>query len=349
MVEMRKPTAEFYERIVEAAPSAIVIVDSEGLIALVNAQAERLFGWERSELLGKPIEKLVPERFRGPHPEHRAAYLRQPVSRVMSAGRDLYAVRRDGSEVPVEIGLALLESDRDRYVLSTVIDLTERRQAEARFRVAVESSPTAIVMIDDNGVIVLANSGLERLFGYGRNELLGQPIELLVPARFRARHPESRAGFARDPRPRSMGAGRDLYGVRRDGSDVPLEIGLAPIETDGRLHVLASVVDITERRRAEDRFRRAVESAPNAMIMIDASGQIVLANSRTAEMFGYEPGALLGQPIEMLVPSRYRTAHPGWRSSFFQQAKTRAMGAASRAAICSACGVTASSFRWRSV
>lgn len=323
---MRKPASELYERIVEAAPSAIVMVDADGNVALINVQAERLFGWDRGELLGKPVEKLVPARFRSSHPDHRAAYLQQPVPRAMGAGRDLFALRRDGSEVPVEIGLSAFEAEGGPFVLATLVDLSERRQAEARFRAAVESSPNAIAMVDDNGVIVLTNAELERLFGYDRDELFGQPIEMLVPGRFRTRHPEYRAAFARDPRPRAMGAGRDLYGLRRDGSDVPVEIGLAPIEADGRLHVLASIVDITERRRAEDRFRRAVDSAPNAMIMVDARGQIVLANSRTEEMFKYEPGALLGQPIDILIPSRFRAGLQPRREAFYQEGKARAMG-----------------------
>jgi PAS domain S-box-containing protein len=319
--------ADLYRQIVEAAPSAIVMTDGEGRIVLVNAEAERLFGWTRTELVGQAIEKLVPSRWRPQHPRHRATFQRTPKQRTIGAGRDLFALRRDGTEVPVEIGLAPLPTDDGLFVLATVVDLTERHHGEQRFRVAVESSPNAIAMVDENGVILLVNQELERLFGYSRSELLGRVIDLLVPERLRGRHPEYRHAFARDPRPRAMGAGRNLFGVRKDGTEVPVEIGLAPILSDGDLRVLASVVDITERRRAEDRFRQAVESAPNAIVMVDAQGGIMLANSRAGEIFGYRQSELIGQPVELLVPTRFRGAHPGLRGSFYRDLRSRPMGA----------------------
>lgn len=127
---------------------------------------------------------------------------------------------------------------------------------EATFRAVVESAPNAMVMINNQGVIVLVNGQTERLFGYDRNELVGKRVEMLVPERFRQRHPEHRAGFYADPQPRMMGAGRDLYGVRKDGTEVPVEIGLNPIETaDGRF-VLAAIADITERVEREKLLQR---------------------------------------------------------------------------------------------
>jgi PAS domain S-box-containing protein len=133
------------------------------------------------------------------------------------------------------------------------------RRAEVSFRAVVESAPSGMVMIDRRGKIVLVNKETERLFGYSRLELLRQPIEKLVPERFRGGHPGFRADFFAHPQTRTMGAGRDLYGVRKDGVEIPVEIGLNPIETDEGLFVLASVVDITERKRAELELRRSNE------------------------------------------------------------------------------------------
>ena len=138
-------------------------------------------------------------------------------------------------------------------------ELAARRQADTRFRAVVESAPSGMVMIDRAGNIILVNREIERLFGHTREELLGQPIELLVPHRLRERHPGHRTDFFANPQTRAMGAGRDLYGVRKDGTEVPVEIGLNPIETDDGTFVLASVVDITERKRAENELRRSNE------------------------------------------------------------------------------------------
>src|SRR5437764_1431481 len=138
-------------------------------------------------------------------------------------------------------------------------DVTARRRAETRFRAVVESAPSGMVMIDRTGTITLVNREAERLFGYPREELLGQPIEHLVPERFRRGHPIFRTDFFANPQTRAMGAGRELYGLRKDGVEIPVEIGLNPIETDEGLFVLASVVDITARKRAETELRRSNE------------------------------------------------------------------------------------------
>jgi PAS domain S-box-containing protein len=140
-------------------------------------------------------------------------------------------------------------------------------KSDERFRLAVESAPNAIVMINAAGQIEMVNAQTERLFGYPRSELLGQSVEMLVPARFRERHPTLRGAFFGDPRSRPMGAGRDLYGLRKDGGEFPVEIGLNPIETDdGAAMVLSSIVDISARKQAEEALRNANEVAQQARI-----------------------------------------------------------------------------------
>ena len=131
--------------------------------------------------------------------------------------------------------------------------------ADLRLRAAVESAPSGLLMTDARGVIVLVNREIERLFGYPREELLGRHIELLVPARFREGHADLRGGFLGAPRIRAMGAGRDLHGVRKDGTEVPVEIGLTPVATEEGMFVLASVVDISARKGADDERRRLEE------------------------------------------------------------------------------------------
>jgi PAS domain S-box-containing protein len=247
----RKQAEDRFRAIVESAPNAMVMINATGKIVLVNAQAEKLFGYSRQELLDQSIEFLVPERFRGHHPAFRSAYTGDPRSRPMGAGRDLFGLRKDGTEVPLEIGLNPITTGEGSFVLAAIVDITERKRAEDRFRVVVESAPNAMVMIDTRGKIVLVNAQTEKLFAYPRQELLGQSIEILVPSRYRGNHPGFRTEFFRSPHSRPMGAGRDLFGVRKDGGEVPVEIGLNPIKTDEGSFVLAAIVDITERRRAQ--------------------------------------------------------------------------------------------------
>ena len=322
----RKRAEERFRLVVEASPSAMIMVNGEGRITLVNTQTEHLFGYARSELLDQPVEMLVPERYRGAHPGHRTSFFQTPSARAMGAGRNLFGRHKDGSEIPIEIGLNPIKTDEGAFVLASIIDITERRRAEERFRLVVEASPSAMMMVDADGRITLVNTQTEKLFGYGRAELLGQGLELLVPERYRAGHPDHRRDFFRTPSTRSMGMGRDLFGLRKDGSEMPIEIGLNPINTDEGAFVLASIIDITERKRAEERFRQVIEGAPNGMVMVGREGKMALVNLQIEKSFGYSREELLGQPIEMLVPERFRGHHLGYRDGFMAEPSTRSMG-----------------------
>ncbi|MBB6250899.1 sensor histidine kinase [Nitrospirillum iridis] len=246
-------------QIVESAPTALVMINGQGRIDMVNAQAERVFGYSRGEMLGQAIEMLVPERFRATHPGLRASFFAMPTSRPMGADRDLFGLRRDGTEFPIEIGLNPIQTEAGVMVLSTIVDITSRKRLEERFRRVIEFAPNAMVMTNSQGRIEMVNAQTEVLFGYSREELLGQLIEVLVPHRFRGDHPGRRADFFATPSSRPMGAGRDLFGLRRDGGEFPVEIGLNPIETDEGTMVLSAIVDISDRKQREERVRASLK------------------------------------------------------------------------------------------
>jgi PAS domain S-box-containing protein len=257
-------TDDTFRLIVEAAPNAIVVIDERGRMVIVNSQTEKLFGYSREELIGQPIELLVPERFRPNHPSRRQSFFTEPQARPMGAGRDLFGLRKDGTEFPVEIGLNPIRTAQGTLVLSAIVDITERQRAEKRFRLAIESAPSGMVMVDRQGNIVLVNSQAEQLFGYSREELIGRPVEILVPERLAAAHPSYRTGFFRNPESRPMGAGRDLYGRRKDGTEFPIEIGLNPIETEEGVFALSAIVDITDRKQLEQELHLRLKDLATA-------------------------------------------------------------------------------------
>ena len=237
--------------LLDAAPDAVILADEEGRILLVNRQAEALFGYDRAELLGEPVEVLVPQSALARHPQQRQRYLRRPLNRAMGSGRELAGRRKDGSEFPAEIWLSSVRTDDGLLVSAAVRDLTERQRTEARHQGLLDAAPDAIVAVDEQGTIRLVNRQAEVLFDHPREELLGQPIELLIPERHRMAHPAHRAGYVAHPITRPMGAGLALAARRRDGTEFPVDISLSSVATDEGMLVTAAVRDITDRKRAE--------------------------------------------------------------------------------------------------
>ena len=240
-----------FRDLLESTPDAIVMVNITGRVVLINSQAENVFGYRRAEMMGQPVEMLLPQRFHAAHHGHRGQFFAQPRTRTMGAGLELYGLRKNGEEFPVEISLSTLSTEEGPMVMSAVRDLTDRKKAEQKFRSLLESAPDAMVIIGHDGKIELVNSQTEKLFGYQREELLGQLVEILVPERFHAKHPDHRTSFFAQPRARSMGVGLELNARRRDGTEFPVEISLSPLETEEGVLVSSAIRDITERKQLE--------------------------------------------------------------------------------------------------
>jgi len=291
-----------FENIFEASVDAIGYAAPDEAILFVNRAFSELTGFSKEELLRMNARDLIPEQ----HKEQRDLV----VARVLQTGEpveyEIDYLRKNGSQVPVSITLFAVKGDDGRPTgLGAIIrNLTERKRAEEQFRLVVESSPNGMLMVDKGGTILLVNRQIEQLFGYERAELIGQSVEMLVPQRMRSQHAGDRVEFFDHSELRAMGKGRDLYAVRKDGQEFPLEIGLNPIQTPNGMRVLASVFDISGRKWAEQALQKerdfidaVLETAGALVVVLDREGRILRFNRACQATTGYSSEEVMGQHV----------------------------------------------------
>lgn len=243
---------EFAQVLVDSVSDyAIIMLDTEGRVLTWNKGAELINGYTADEIIGQPVTRFYPTEDIAVGKATRELDIAAHLGRFEEEG---WRLRKGGGRFWASVVVTSLRDGAGQlFGYGKVIrDLTERKRSEERFRRAVDASPNGMLQIDRNGRVVFINTQIEKLFGYERREIEGQNIDMLVPQRFREGHPGFRGAFFTNPKSRAMGSGRDLYAQRKDGTEFPVEIGLNPIDTPEGLMVICSLVDITERKKAED-------------------------------------------------------------------------------------------------
>lgn len=246
----------------KATIDAIVVVSDTGDIVFATPAAERLFGYDDGELAGRKVEILMPAGFRGSRGMHRDRH--RDALHPLVTGLGIQGLRKDGQCFDAEIGLAPMESPTGTLVAATVRNVSSDDTSEAYFRNVLESAPDAMVIIDHFGKITVVNGQAERMFGYSRDEMLGQEIEMLVPETVRERHISHRAGYAAAPTLRPMGSQLELSGRRADGSEFPVEISLSPFASASGAFISSVIRDVTDRKEMEQALIAARQEAERA-------------------------------------------------------------------------------------
>jgi PAS domain S-box-containing protein len=292
----------------ENAPIGIVTSGLDGRLLSVNPAFCKILGYPAEELVRLTIADIT-------HPDDReetGTRLQALIhGDIETCDLEKRYVRRDGVIIKgrVRAGLVRDSLGKPLMLVGEVEDTTQRKHAEQLFQLVVESAPNAIIMVDSESRIVLVNSRTETYFGYRRDELLGKTIEMLIPERLRERHQDYVRGFGAEHRARAMGLGRNLFGLRKDGSEFPVEVGLSPVETDQGLLILSAIVDISERVRSDRELQRMrtylkniIDSMPSVLVGVDKDGVVTEWNQSAEKSTGVPTGDAIGQPFSKLFP-----------------------------------------------
>ena len=293
----------------EEAVDAVVLIDGRNRVTFFNAAAEQLWGYSRKEVLGQNVKMLVPEEFRAGHDDLIEANRKTGVDKIVGSSRDLELVRRDGSKVWVNLALSKMRVGLSTAYSAFVRDITEERNAKEQINQTLEQAVDAVITIDENNHVTFFNAAAEKLWGFRRDEVVGNNVKMLVPQQFQAGHDELVNANRRTGVDKIVGTSRDLELVRRDGSTVWVNLALSKVRIGDAISYTAFVKDISAQKHAQDRINQTLEQAVDGVVAIDENNHVTFFNAAAEKMWGYNRDEVVGKNVKMLVPQQFQAGH----------------------------------------
>jgi PAS domain S-box-containing protein len=312
-----------WQAIIDTATDAIITAGENGRILTWNSAAEKIFNYEKEEVIGKPLDIIIPKRYRSMHNAGMKRITDGGAPKVIGKVVELSGVRKNGEEFPIELSLSTWTSDGNKYFGGIIRDISVRKgveqqliASENRFRSVMESANDAIINSDSKGNILSWNNAAERIFGYTTEEVTGKSLMIIIPDEFKQAHIKGMQRVTSGGEHHVIGKTVEVSGLHKDGHLIPIELSLSTWVTEDGRYFTGIIRDISERKLAEQlkeavevKFRFITETANDAIISANEEGFINFWNQTAEKIFGYTENEVLGLPLTIIIPDKYKAHH----------------------------------------
>ncbi|HEX5844144.1 MAG TPA: PAS domain S-box protein [Pseudomonas sp.] len=305
-------SAQMYREILEQALDAVVSIDEHNNVTFYNAAAERLWGYAPQEVLGRNVKMLVPQMLQANHDQFVNANRRTGQDKIVGTSREVQVERKDGAQVWGSLSLSKVRVGQKLLYTAFVKDITREREAREIINQTLEQALDAVVTIDENNNVTFFNGAAEKLWGYGRGEVIGRNVKMLVPQMIQARHDGLVNANRTTGQDKIVGTSRDVQIERKDGSQIWGNLSLSKVRLGEKIIYTAFVKDITQEREAREVINQTLEQALDAVVSIDPQNLVTFFNAAAERLWGYSRDEVLGRNVKMLVPQMLQANHDGY-------------------------------------
>ena len=299
-------------QVLEQAIDAVITIDANNIVIFFNDAAEKLWDFKRAEVIGKNVRMLVPDEHQSDHDHYVNTNRHTRNDKIVGTSRNVELQKKDKSRIWVNLALSRIEIGGETQYTAFIKDITAEKEAQERINQTLEQAIDAVVSIDENNIVTFYNPAAQRLWGWHRDEVIGNNVKMLVPKIHQANHDNYVNANRTTGEDKIVGTSRDVELETKDGRVIWCNLSLSKVEVGGAITYTAFVKDITEERAAQDRINQTLEQAINAVVTIDENNLVTFFNGAAERLWGYARDEVVGQNVKMLVPPEMQHNHDGF-------------------------------------
>ena len=311
-ITAKRERREVITQTLEQSIDAVVTINEQNKVTFFNTAAEKLWGYERDEVIGNNVSMLVPHELQGKHDGFVNANRQTGKDKIVGTSLELHIERKDGSKIWGSLSLSKIRIGSDIHYAAFVKDVSSERESREIIHQTLEQAIDGVVTIDENNEVTFFNAAAEKLWGYRREEVLGQNVNMLVPDMHRNQHDQFIHANRTTGKDRIVGGSREVEIVRNDGSVIWGSLSLSKVQLAGKIIYTAFVKDVTSEKSAKEVISQTLEQAIDGVVSIDQDNRVTFFNAAAEKLWGYRRDEVLGQNVKMLVPEMHREKHDGY-------------------------------------